>query len=62
MAVTEKKYQLGTAENQEFLQDVRDGLLASGISFRHQEEAPIILEMTALPGKTVTVKHGSQAV
>ena len=45
MAVTEKKYQLGTAENQEFLQ-----------------EAPIILEMTALPGKTVTVKHGSQAV
>ena len=26
MAVTEKKYQLGTAENQEFLQDVRDGL------------------------------------
>ena len=58
MAVTEKKYQLGTAENQEFLQDVRDGLL----SFGHQEEAPIILEMTALPGKTVTVKHGSQAV
>ena len=26
MAVTENKYQLGTAENQKFLQDVRDGL------------------------------------
>ena len=36
MAVTEKKYQLGTAENQEFLQDVRDGLL----SFRHQFPSP----------------------
>ena len=61
MAVTENKYQLGTAENQKFLQDVRDGLLASDISFR-PGEAPIILEMTALPGKTVTVKPGSQAV
>ena len=28
MAVTENKYQLGTAENQKFLQDVRDGLLS----------------------------------
>ena len=36
MAVTEKKYQLGTAENQEFLQDVRDGLL----SFGHQFPSP----------------------
>ena len=53
MAVTEKKYQLGTAENQEFLQ---------GVSFRHQEEAPIILEMTVLHGRTATVRPGSQAV
>ena len=53
MAVTENKYQLGTAENQKFLQDVRDGLL----SFGHQFPAP-----GALPGKTVTVKPGSQAV
>ena len=37
MAVTEKKYQLGTAENQEFLQDVRDGLL----SFGHQFPSPV---------------------
>lgn len=36
MAVTENKYQLGTAENQKFLQDVRDGLL----SFGHQFPAP----------------------
>ena len=36
MVVTEKKYQLGTAENQEFLQDVRDGLL----SFGHQFPSP----------------------
>ena len=36
MAVTEKKYQLGTAENQKFLQDVRDGLL----SFGHQFPSP----------------------
>lgn len=36
MAVTEKKYQLGTAENQEFLQGVRDGLL----SFGHQFPSP----------------------
>ena len=36
MAVTENKYQLGTAENQEFLQDVRDGLL----SFGHQFPSP----------------------
>ena len=36
MAVTEKKYQLGTAENQEFLQDVRAGLL----SFGHQFPSP----------------------
>ena len=36
MAVTEKKYQLGTAENKEFLQDVRDGLL----SFGHQFPSP----------------------
>ena len=33
MAVTEKKYQLGTAENQEFLQGVRDGLLSFGHKF-----------------------------
>ena len=33
MAVTEKKYQLGTAENQEFLQGVRDGLLSFGNQF-----------------------------
>ena len=33
MAVTEKKYQLGTAENQEFLQDVRAGLLSFGHPF-----------------------------
>ena len=36
MAVTENKYQLGTAENQKFLQDVRDGLL----SFGHQFPSP----------------------
>ena len=36
MVVTEKKYQLGTAENQEFLQDVRAGLL----SFGHQFPSP----------------------
>ena len=36
MIVTEKKYQLGTAENQEFLQGVRDGLL----SFGHQFPSP----------------------
>ena len=36
MVVTEKKYQLGTAENQKFLQDVRDGLL----SFGHQFPSP----------------------
>ena len=36
MAVTEKKYQLGTAENKEFLQGVRDGLL----SFGHQFPSP----------------------
>ena len=59
MAVTENKYQLGTAENQKFLQDVRDGLLSFGHQF---PSPPIILEMTALPGKTVTVKPGSQAV
>ena len=33
MAVTENKYQLGTAENQKFLQDVRDGLLRFGHQF-----------------------------
>ena len=33
MAVTENKYQLGTAENQKFLQDVRDGLLSFGYQF-----------------------------
>ena len=62
MAVTEKKYQLGTAENQEFLQDVRDGLL----SFGHQVPSPggssYYLGDDGTPGKTVTVKHGSQAV
>ena len=36
MAVTENKYQLGTAENQKFLQDVRDDLL----SFGHQFPSP----------------------
>ena len=36
MAVTEKKYQLGTAENQEFLQKIRDELL----SFGHQFPSP----------------------
>lgn len=36
MAVTENKYQLGTAENQKFMQDVRDGLL----SFGHQFPSP----------------------
>ena len=36
MAVTENKYQLGTAENQKFLQDVGDGLL----SFGHQFPSP----------------------
>ena len=36
MAVTENKYQLGTAENHKFLQDVRDGLL----SFGHQFPSP----------------------
>ena len=36
MAVTENEYQLGTAENQKFLQDVRDGLL----SFGHQFPSP----------------------
>ena len=36
MAFTENKYQLGTAENQKFLQDVRDGLL----SFGHQFPSP----------------------
>ena len=36
MAVTENKYQLGTAENPKFLQDVRDGLL----SFGHQFPSP----------------------
>ena len=60
MAVTENKYQLGTAENQKFLQDVRDGLL----SFGHQFPSPggSSYYLTALPGKTVTVKPGSQAV
>ena len=33
MAVTEKKYQLGTAENQEFLEGVREGLLEFGHRF-----------------------------
>lgn len=62
MAVTENKYQLGTAENQKFLQDVRDGLLSFGHQFPSPGGSSIILEMTALPGKTVTVKPGSQAV
>ena len=33
MAVAEKKYQLGTAENQEFLEGVREGLLEFGHRF-----------------------------
>ena len=33
MAVTEKKYQLGTAENQEFLQGITEGLLKFGHQF-----------------------------
>ena len=33
MAVTEKKYQLGTTENQEFLREVRNGLLNFGHLF-----------------------------
>ena len=33
MAATEKKYQLGTAENQEFLREVRNGLLNFGHLF-----------------------------
>ena len=36
MAVTENKYQLGTAENQEFLKRIREGLL----SFGHQFPSP----------------------
>ena len=65
MAVTENKYQLGTAETRNFCRMLEMAIsffFSSDISFRHQEEAPIILEMTALPGKTVTVKPGSQAV
>ena len=33
MAATEKKYQLGTTENQEFLREVRNGLLNFGHLF-----------------------------
>ena len=36
MGITEKKYQLGTAENQEFLKRIREGLL----SFGHQFPSP----------------------
>ena len=33
MGITEKKYQLGTAENQEFLKRIREGLLSFGHQF-----------------------------
>ena len=57
MAVTEKKYQLGTAENQEFLQDVRDGLLSFGNQFPSPGGSSYDLGDDGTPWK-----HGSQAV
>ena len=56
-----RKYQIGTKENKEFLEEIRKNLLEFD-SFQRQMAALTISEMMELHGKTEIVRHGLQAV
>ena len=61
MAVEDKKYQLGTAENKAFLDASRDNLLNFGTEVPGPDAAPTGWAMTVPRGRTAIALRGSPA-
>ena len=53
-----RKYQLGTEENRDFLKRIREGLFRFGEKYASPQAVPIIWEMTVRLGRTGRVKLG----
>lgn len=61
MAVKDKKYQLGTAENKAFLDAARDNLLNFGTKFPAPDGRSYCWATTAPHGRTAIAPLGSPA-